>query len=199
MANVDRPNGFRPIGTMTGGSWESHTRLFEADGSGSNIFPGDLVELQADGYVDVAPVNSVNILGACVGVLNHFPDKVNGKHDNFMSSGTRPDLSKRYYDTSAGKGHILVAIGRDILFEAQEDGDGTPLTIADIGRTVDFLATAGNTTTGNSNMELNSDGQVNDTFVIVDFVDRVDNELGSTGARWIVRLNKSFYTDTDGV
>ena len=40
MANVDRPHGLRPVGTLSGASWNGQYRKFYTD---TNAFLGDIV------------------------------------------------------------------------------------------------------------------------------------------------------------
>lgn len=196
MANVDRPRGFTPVGTIDGSPWTGKVRLYECDASAASIFPGDLVIMEADGKVAPAGATSTNILGACVGVLEHHPGKTNGTTDHSLSTGA---LSHIKYHATGAAGVVLVAAGPDVLMEAQEDGDTTPLTLAAIGSNIDIVATAGSTTTGRSQQEINSDLTTTGQLRIVDMVDAPDNELGSTGCRWIVKVNGGHYDDTTGV
>lgn len=199
MANVDRPNGARVIGTMSGSPWNASVKAFEVDSSAANIFPGDFVIMEADGKVAPATAGSVELVGVCVGVPHYMPTKTNGKWDHFMSSGTQPDLSIKYHETGSA-GIILVAVGPDLLYEMQEDDEGNALALTDIGANVDILATAGDTTTGTSRQEIDRSTVATTAaqLRLVEFVDRPDNELGDW-ARWVVRINESHYNKTAGV
>lgn len=204
--NQDRPNGFTPVGTMSGSPWNGYVRLYETDASeGTGIFVGDAVTLEADG--NIAPAtNAEVILGVCVGVLPHMPAKTSGKLDNFLSS-TSPTLLPTYSAAST-LGTIMVAIGPDVLYEVQEDGVTDPVEMADIGSNVNLITThAGSTTTGRSGMEIDSDSHTTGTaqFRLVDIVDRPDNEQGDVNSggvdgdncRWIVRINENHFTVID--
>lgn len=196
MANVDNPNGAKPVGTISGAPWQGLIRSYMADGAGSDIFIGDFVVLNTDGYVDVAAAGGTDIVGVCVGFQPAQAGQTNMITDHYLGS-TSYDLSKKYYDASAdGAAWILVCVGTDVLYEIQEDGDTTPLTLAEIGNNVDIIATAGDTTKGHSQQEINSDSNVATTaqLRVIAPVNRPDNELGSTGCRWIVKINESHYT-----
>lgn len=198
MANSDKPNGFRAVGTLSGSPWQAALQLYECDSSASNIFPGDLVKLEADGKIDVAAAGDTELIGVCVGVPVHLPSKVDGKFDHFLGT-EHPDLYKKFHE-SGSSGNILVAVGPDVLYEAQEDDGGTALALTDIGANVDILATSGDTTTGLSQQELDRSTVATTAaqMRLVRFVDRVDNEIGDW-ARWIVRINENHFTKLAGV
>jgi hypothetical protein len=184
---------------MSGSPWSGYVRAYEVDAAASDIFVGDLVIMEADGKVAPATAGDGHIVGVCVGALNHLPSKNSGVSDHFMASSS-PTLQPSY---SSGAGQILVAVGTDIIYEAQEDGDTDPLAIIDIGSNVDMIAThSGSTTTGRSGQEIDSDSHVTTSaqLKLVGFVDRPDNEQGDVGvlasgdnARWLVRINESHF------
>ena len=194
MANIDRVNGLRPVGTMSGSPWSGYVRLFEADASSGAIFPGDLVIMEADGAVAPAAAGSVELVGVCVGV-------VKGKVDDFGVSGSHSnlDLTQKYKPASTA-GQVLVAVGSDVLYEAQEDGDTSDLALNSVGANVDVIVASGSTTAGTSGMELDSSTVVATAaqLRIVAFVKRPDNELGDW-ARWLVRISESHYTKIAGI
>lgn len=198
MANVDRPRGAQPIGTMSGAPWTGYIRTFKVDGSGSDIFPGDFVIMEADGNVDVSAAGSVELVGVMVGRADlSQAGKVSGITGNFLSA-TTPNLDRQYYDASVdGAGEILVVVGTDVLYEMQEDSDSANLAIEDIGENVDIVATAGSNV---SRQEIDSDsvGTADGQLRIVDIVDSPDNEVG-TNAKWVVRINENHYTKIAGV
>ena len=200
MANVDRPNGARIVNSMNGASFQGQVKLYECDSSAANIFPGDFIKMEADGKVAPATAGSTELIGVCVGVLSWMPNKTSGVTDHYMTSGAQPDLSKSHHTTGKA-GVILVYIDPNGLYEMQEDGDSSQLALTDIGSNVDILATAGDTATSSSRQEIDSDSVTASAaqLRIVDFVDRVDNEIGSTGARWIVRINESHFNKLAGI
>jgi len=193
MANLDAPNGFKPIGTMSGSPYNANIQNMECDASAGAIFIGDLVALEADGKV--IPMTATGIpYGVCVGVDESMPIGVNGVRDNAMSTGA---LNFQGHSSASTANVIQVLVGPDVLYEVQEDAGGGALAITDIGINAAVLATAGSTTTGRSAMELDSSTAATTATLplkIVDFVQRPDNEIGSVGARWIVRLNDTHFT-----
>lgn len=178
MANVDSPFGLRPVMMLDGSPWNGQTiecQLRAADSTAT--FIGDLVVL--DGTAGTAKCPTVaqadtggNFFGVIVG-FEYDPD----------------DLTSIYRLASTQR-KCKVVPALDVLFEAQEDGAGTPLALNDIGDGRDIVVGSGSTTTGFSGMEINSDGTANDDLMIMGLVDREDNEVG-VNAKWLVRINVS--------
>ena len=189
MANVDKPNGAIPVGTVSGTNWMGHTRIYEVDASAGSIYPGDFVIMEADGKVAPATAGNTELLGVCVGVPQWMPNKIGGISGHNVSTANL-DLMKKYHTT-----------GDDVIYEMQEDGDASQLAVTDIGANVDLLATAGSTTTGRSQQELDSSSVTASTaqLRIIGLVDRMDNEVGSTGARWLVKMNESHLSKLAGI
>ncbi|MHC4635464.1 MAG: hypothetical protein ACYSYU_09725, partial [Planctomycetota bacterium] len=110
--------------------------------------------------------------------------------------GTTPQVMAQVSDLSRRAAPALtemyVAVVDDpfVIFEVQEDGDSTPITVAGIGNNVKGVYTAGTETSGSIH-EIDSDGSlgtaVND-LRILRLVNREDNELGAY-ARWEVLIN----------
>ena len=192
MANVDRPCGLRPIGTINGSPWNANVRARPVDASNSTaIFVGDAIILEDDG--NVAPYTGTgggNLLGVCVGVVVSRAVAAT-EHPGYLPATTA--------------GTILVVEGPDTLFEIQDDGEAVPTT-AIIGTNGDVQATAGSTTTGMSAHELDM-GTVTTLDAsaataqlrVVDYMHREDNDPAAVNAKWIVRINEHTHRETTGL
>lgn len=184
MANVDRPNGARPIGQLDGSPWNAHVREYSVDSSNATaIFPGDFVVRETDG--NVAPYTGTgggNLLGVCVAV------KVD------------PTNLERRYLPATTAGTILVVDSPDTVFEIQEDNAGTALAATDAGANCDVLAGTGSTTTGASGHEIDRStvGTATAQLRLLRKVDREDNAYGDW-ARWEAVINEHVYKSTTGV
>lgn len=161
MANVDRPNGFTPIGTLSGSPWSASVEMFQLDATHAAVIGvGDLVMHTADGYLDRYAAGSTQVIGVVVGIspAGEGWNATTGKFGDNSLSATEPTLtgvSSRSVPINTA-GTVMVCTAPDLIMIAQEDGDTTPLTLADIGLNVEVLATACSTTTGNSQMEIDS-------------------------------------------
>lgn len=188
MANVDRPNGFIPVGTVSGSPWSATVREYPVDSSNATaIFQGDAITLEADGNVTPAAAGGV-ILGICVGVV---PSRTVAatEHPGYLPASTA--------------GNVLVAIGPDVIYEVQEDGVGGALGgRAVVGSNIDHIAGSGSTTTGRSAHEIDSNTATaagSAGFRIIDLVDRPDNDVTLTNARYLVRVHESHLAATNGI
>ena len=180
MANVDRPNGFRPVKTLSGAPWTSLIRTIGV-ADGEDIFIGDLVNLES-GLADPSATDDAALLGVAVGF-----GKVDG--DGIPLGMYNPDdLSKRYYDDSAST-HTewvcyYVPVG-DVIFEAQT---ATALTLA-IGATCDLSDAAGDTTTGISRQEITTSS--NADFTVVEIPKYPDNDNTLVWGRYWVMVTRA--------
>ena len=149
MANLDRPNGFIPVGTLDGGPWNARLRRYVAADRSSDttnnhgdIYVGDPVALSSG---LVIPANSAaTVVGVVVAVGKE--DSVNDgvgpyNPDNLNNPGYAPL-------TDATGWYVWVAPADQCIFEVQSDSD---LDLA-VGSSADFnlvAATAhGSRTTG---------------------------------------------------
>jgi len=170
MANADKPRGFWPIRTLTGG--EIRTERFRVnDSTDTALFKGDLVAFEATGNIDAAAADAGVIV---CGVLEsvEYTD-ANGKrvYDHYIPADP---ITAGYSDIWAN-----VWANPYIVFGVQAD-TGTALAEATtLNATANHVAGTGNTTTKLSGHELDSDnvgtgGQLG----IIGIVDRPDNVWG---------------------
>jgi hypothetical protein len=207
MANVDRPNGFKPVKHLNGAPYNGQARKYEIPATDSTdaVGVGDLVVLSdqnsTTGYaaVEVLGAAGADLSGDPVGVVVGFlPVDATGG----VSGGASPTLDTPLYRLDDTKKLVLVADSPDLLFEVQEDSTGGSLTLAAIGQTITVVSAGPSTTTGRSTMEIDSSQIANDAtdpIQVLELVQRPDNAIG-TNARWLVRINTHAYaTDLAGV
>lgn len=184
MANTLRVNGFKPVKYMNGAPYNGQCTMYYTDaGTGGNIFVGDLVKLA--GTADANGVRGVAAAAAsdaCVGVVV-----------GIVPSMTNLDTPQ--YRAASTARYVLVADDPAIIFEAQEDGDTDPLELVDAGLNVNFIVAAGNTTTGASGMQIDSNTEAASATLPLKLIapaQRPDNELvaaGQANTRWLVKIN----------
>lgn len=188
MANTDARFGLRPWGNVLRVQryaivTEYATAVFVCDPMGmtgtsyttkfGQGVPG--VEVDVDGAAGA-------IVGSVVGVESY-----EGEPLQYLPASTVGD------GTIAG--FALVADHPDQLFVIQEDGVATPVAAASIGLNADMIAThAGDTGTGVSGVELNSD-TVATTVTLALHVLRAhpDDTIGSANCRFIVTINAHYH------
>jgi hypothetical protein len=188
MANADAPRGFTPIRQLGSAPHSGGVgRYYIGTGDSNNIFIGDPVDLGGTGNTaGTAP----SVVRATAGSGGYVVGVVVG-----IENLTSDNLSRTYRPAST-EGYLLVADNPNEEFEIQEDSDAETLAITAIGSNIDFIIGTGNTTTGISATELNSNTcDTTNTLQcrVMRLVDRPDNEIGAQ-AKWIVKFNLHRYS-----
>lgn len=188
MANVDRPNGFRPVGHLSGGAFTGRVRKYYS--INDNLFLGDLVEKEATGTasgsggyagVDRMDTGTADILVGCVVGWEINPDSLNAMHH-------------------AASATLAVYINDDPMTIYEGQCDGT-IAVTGIGLNADVTLGAGSTTTGASGMEIAASGAattIATPLKIMGLVEREDNDVSSANANWLVMLNLHAYKNEGG-
>lgn len=180
MANPDRPNGFRPVKTLSGRPWEACVRTIGV-ADGEDIFIGDMVNLES-GLADPMATDDAAVLGAVVGV-----GKVNA--DGVPLGPFNPDnLGKRFYDDSESthtEWVVYYAPADDVIFEVQSDSDLDYV----VGSTCDLQDAAGDATTGQSRQEVTT--STNADFTIVAIPKYLDNDSALANTRYWVMVTRA--------
>lgn len=189
MANVNKVNGFRPVGSLTGAPYNgSVTRYVVAAADTTALFVGDLVSL--DGSTGTG--DYLGVRGVTQGVTATNAALV-GAIVGFDISVTNLD-TPQYRAASTQRG-VWVADDPNAYFVAQEDGDTDPLEMTDAGLNVQFIVAAGSTITGASGMQIDSTTHTTVSTTPLKLVGPLlvtDNELTSAGqayTRWVVKIN----------
>lgn len=187
MANADRPNGFTPVKYRFGGAYSgAYRKLFS---TGDNLFLGDLVKRASDAVqsgtgvyaeVDRATATTELITGVVVGWE------------------ANPNAQENLYHAASSTYAVYIADIDNLICEVQSD-DAT-MVQTDVGLNIDATFTAGSTTTGLSNMEINGDTAATTAglqFKIIEMVDREDNDTADSTAnqRFLVTINQSAWAD----
>lgn len=154
MANTSFVNGFSPVESFEGSMWNGKSKPYIVDtGDSTAIFIGDLVNLAGgcavvtiqsaeQGYSLPIVAQAAASTTTAVGVVVGFePD--------------RNDLDLLYRKANTQR-VVYVVDDPNMLHVAQEDGLVTPIALANMTRNIDIIVGAGNTTSGNSGMQLDS-------------------------------------------
>lgn len=187
MANADRPNGLRPVKLIDGSPYNGGFTKFYTD---TDAFLGDIVIQDAAGVTGGSD-------GAYQGVTRATSATASIAIGVVVGWQADPDNLTRPYHAGSATLAIYIATDPNIIYECQDNGAATLITAADVGLNYDTIVGSGNTTTGLSNMEVDSGtaGAVTaDTPVkLVGIVDRPDNTIGEANAKLLVKLNTHVY------
>ena len=101
-------------------------------------------------------------------------------------------------------GYVLVADHPDQMYIGQEDGEGNAIDLAEMGQNCDIIAgtlCAGDTNTGMSKMELDSDSAAATAALQVRLIKPFEDDTPADDtnhyARWIFTINEHFFNSTD--
>lgn len=194
--NVDRPFGFQVWGELL------RTNLYVVTTAPViNIFHNDLIVAEGTflstpyGYMTViadaaVPASTAPALGAVVAIFDEdmFPVKY---------------IAATEVGDGAIAGYLLIADHPMQLFVAQEDADGNAIDLNEGSMNADIVATTlalGDTATGVSKMEIDSDSAGNGAALMVKLVHPHPHDLPATdtdvGCRFIIQINEHYYGDT---
>ena len=195
MANTDTPMGFKPVKYIDGSPYDGKARVCKVETSETDrIGLYDLVTPAGSGdatgmYMSVtrSAAGEEDILGSVIG----FGDTPYMAFD--------PDDLNMRYGTGSTAYYVWVADDPDLLFLCQDDASAT-LTYANVGENADIAVANCSTTTGLSAMELDASDATGGVanMRIEGFYNDPSNEVGSTHAKLLVRINEHAYKNTTG-
>ena len=184
MANLDAPFGLRPARTSISSQQQNRYRI--AANYNTSIFQGDLVAMVTGGGIErVAAGGSGLILGVFNGC--EFTDPSTGK----------PRFSN-HYPASTNAADIIANVIDDpnAVFEVQADA---AFPVADLAGNYDILATAGDTVSGSSRIELEV-GTADSTVATLPLKaidisqDPENSDVSSANTNVIVRINNHLFS-----
>lgn len=183
MANVDRPNGFKFVKTISGAPVTAMIRAIGV-ADGTDIFVGDAISL-ASGLGAVSATNDTAILGVAVGFGKFDKD---GRTPLGPFNPANLNSTGMFYDDSASthtEWCVYYIPADDAVFEVQT---ATALTKVP-GDTMDLSATAGSTTTGQSAHEATTSS--NADLTVVEVPNLVGNDPTAVWGRYWVMFTRA--------
>lgn len=200
MSSIDAAFGFEPYGPILRAQYYAVPTAPTV-----NVMKNDIVVHGGEGIVTAkrgvlpiiedgsVPDSDPFILGS---VLSAFDE--NMEPVNYIAIGEVGD--------TIVAGYVLVADHPEQLFLAQEDGEGNAIDLDEIGQNCDLIAgtlCAGNTTTGISKMELDSDSAGAAAALQFKLIRPHEDDTAANDTnhycRWIVQANEHFYHDVVGI
>ena len=184
MAHLDAPFGLRPARTSISSQQQNRYRI--AANYNTAIFQGDLVAMVTGGGIErVAAGGSGFILGVFNGC--EFTDPTTGK----------PTFSN-HYPASTNAADIMANVIDDpnAVFEIQADA---AFPVTDLAGNYDILATAGDTTSGTSRIELEV-GTADSTVATLPLKaidisqDPENSDASSANTNVIVKINNHLFS-----
>ena len=180
MANPNRPYGFVPCNS-NGGTYTGQINRYFIPATDAVITAvGDLVTSAGSADADGIPTVVRSTAGDDVrGVVVGF-DWQDGTYENLPN-----------YRPASVAAYVLVADDPNLFVRAQEDSDTSTIAATDIGNNVNFIVANANSTTGRSQMEIDSN-TVNTTITLplklIQLYQNNDNVIGDN-AQYICSFN----------
>lgn len=149
MANSNRPSGFTPVGYINGAQWNGQARLYSIAASyGTALYVGDPVisggSADAWGIPTIAIANTTGGLrGAIVGLFDTGQTTAPNPGGVSVGGIINPNITYRPA-SNANVWYAAVADDPNIIFQVQEESNGTQLAATEVG-----LNTISKTGTGN--------------------------------------------------
>lgn len=163
MANVDNPSGFLPVAEWSGGGFSVREMTKDA-ADATAIGINDLVDI--DGSAD----------GVAQGA----------------AGGPFWGVSRSFGAASTLTTHPCIRLTGQTVLSAQEDSVGGAIAAASEGLAADVIVAAADTTSGLSQMEIDSNTAATTSTLDVRLlrpVPSADNTVASNNARWFVSVN----------
>lgn len=199
MASVSRLNGFQAKKSLVA-SWNGQSNMYFVPSTDATvIMVGDLVKLagSARGPLGCPTVTRAVAGDATVGVVVGIPFSGVGDVTNMPPVN---DLNPPVYRRASTDRYLMVLDDPNLIFEVQASANTIANT--DVGMNANFRATAGNTTTGASGMDLDVAtiaATATLPLKIMGFPPRADNVVGTDAfiSVW-VKINNHQYAGGTG-
>jgi hypothetical protein len=194
MANTDAPFGFRPWGEVL------RARIYAVQTAPTiGVYTNDMVHgglltiTCTGGRGDIMIIEDANIIPTTPGDACMLIGSVLSCFDENMVP--TPYIAATEVGDGTVAGYVLVADHPFQQYVAQEDGDTAAIAAADIGLNFDIYSpalSAGNTSTGISKQEIDSDSHNTTVTIALKLYGMAypnQDTIGSTGCRWICQIN----------
>ena len=131
MANVDRPCGFAPVRYLNGAPWNGAANIYSIAAAYNTVLAiGDPVK--SSGTADDRGVPGI-VLGSTTGGLRGMIVGL-GKYEGLIAGGAPSNVDIIYHPASDPSAwYAMVADDPNLLFEVQEESNGTQLAATDVG------------------------------------------------------------------
>lgn len=141
MANANRPAGFIPVQYLNGSPWNGQARLYSiAAAYATALYIGDPVKSSGTANADGVPGI---VLGAATGGLRGVIVGL-GTQEGLLANPQNLDITYRPGAATSKDWFAMVVDDPQVLFEIQENSNGTAIAATEIGLNTISLAGTGN-------------------------------------------------------
>ena len=188
MANSNRPSGFTPVQYLSGAPWNGQARLYSiAANYGVALYIGDPVI--SSGTADTNGVAGI-ALGAATGALRGVIVGL-GKSEGLIANPSNLDIIYRPA-SDAAVWYAMVVDDPMVIFEIQEESNGTALAATEVGLNQIPVIAAGNGYVSGWMLRSTSGATANTTntlqLKLLGLARKPNNAFGAY-AKWLVKIN----------
>lgn len=188
MPNSNRPSGFAPVQYLNGAPWNGQARRYSIDASyATALYIGDPVI--SGGGADVNGVPNI-VLGVTTGALRGVIVGL-GTQEGGTFNPTNLNIAYRPASDPA-VWYAMVVDDPNVIFELQEESNGTQLAAADVGMNTISKTGTGNLYTSGWQLPSSTGATPNTTATLqlklLGLVRRQQNAFGAY-AKWLVQIN----------
>ena len=188
MANANKPFGLRPVAYLNGASYNGQTRLYSIAASyATALAVGDPVI--SSGTADTNGVPGIAIYGgtgAIRGVIAGL-----GKYEGLIANPSNLDITYRPASDPA-VWYAMVCDDPNVVFEVQENSNGTALAATDVGLNTILKSGTNNGFVSGWLLSSATDASPATTATLavrlLGLVRRSDNAFGAY-AKWLIQIN----------
>lgn len=185
MSNTDTPFGLKPVRHLNGNPWNGAVkRCYLPSTDGNAMYIGDAVDL----------AGSADVTGAAPTVAKATAGASHPIYGVIVSFEPDPTNLSLIYRTASTARYCYVCVDPSVIYEIQ-GCSGAALANTTVGLNAVLIFThAGSTVTGLSGMEMDSGASAapaadeNYQLIILNAVDREDNDVDAVNAKWEVLI-----------
>lgn len=193
MANLNAAHGLRPLRYLSGVAYTGAVTRYRKEaavilGVGDPVVhAGSSSTAGTNGALETG-IPTITRAAAAAGTITGVALWME------KDAGTAGRAHDTLHLASADRGYVYVADDPHLIFEGMEDSVGGSIPVTAVGEGVDLIVTDANTSTGLSNVMLDSSTSPGgtDQLRVFALLNTPSNELG-TNARWEVMINLHTY------
>lgn len=197
MANTSVVRGFEPVEKFDGTPYNGKVHAYLLPASDATAtFIGDLVKIT--GGAAVVTLTDSAFRGQALPKVAQAAASATTAVGVVVGFEVNKDNLNNLYRAASTQRVVYVCDDPNMVLSAQEDGDTTPIAIANATKNIDIVVGSGDTTTGLSGMQLDSSTvATTDTLPVklLRMIPVVNNDVsgGVAYTKWYCMLNQSIF------
>jgi len=189
MANANRPSGLSPVQYLNGSAWNGQSRVYSIDANyATALYIGDPVisggSADANGVPDIAIYGGTGAIRGVIIGLGVYEGSAGFDPTNLFQTYRSASDSRVWY--------AKVVDDPNVIFEVQENSNGTQLAAADVGLNTILKSGTGNGYLSGWLLSSATDATPATTATLavrlMGLVRRQNNAFGAY-AKWLVKIN----------